>query len=111
MADAFDAAWHIAKEEEESPAEAPKIDQRLVDMADSANGWGSMLAYKDHHESVFEDHTSDLEGDDYWNSVESAESLHDKIWQAGLKALGLKPSEYSFPDELPYFKQMDRGDY
>ena len=79
-------------------------DQRIVDMAHAAHGWGTMLA-NDHHESVYEDYTSDLahptaygahEGEGphpYWEAKEKAEMLRDKIWQAGLAALGLKPSE------------------
>jgi hypothetical protein len=119
----FDNAWRIVKEDEaekwsnqydeaysrgdqetmdrmntDNEAEERQLDpsvpdQRLIDMANSAHGWGTMLAYQDHYESVFEDHTLDLEGEDYWDAVQSAESLHDKIWSAGMAALGLKTTE------------------
>ena len=80
-------------------------DQRIVDMANEAHGWGTMLAYQDHHESIFEELTSDLppiygphvlrmKHHPYWEAKEQAEELHDKIWQAGLAALGLKPSKW-----------------
>lgn len=68
-------------------------DQRLIDMANAAYGWGSEVAYMDHYDTIFEEHTSDLEGDDYWDAVHSAESLHDKIWRAGMAALGLKTTQ------------------
>ena len=68
-------------------------DQRLIDMANAAHSWGTTVAYEDHYESVFEDHTLDLENDDYWDAVHSAKSLHDEIWQAGMAALGLKTTE------------------
>ena len=62
-------------------------------MANAAHSWGTTVAYEDHYESVFEDHTLDLENDDYWDAVHSAKSLHDEIWQAGMAALGLKTTE------------------
>ena len=77
-------------EAEERQLDPSVPDQRLIDMANAAYGWGSDLAYMDHYDTIFEEHTSDLEGDAYWDAVHSAESLHNKIWQAGMAALGLK---------------------
>ena len=111
---ASDPAYPEAPSDPAYP-EAPS-NQRIVDMAHAAHGWGTMLA-NDHHESVYEDYTSDLahptaygahEGEGphpYWEAKEKAEMLQDKIWQAGLAALGLKPSEHSYPDELPYLSE------
>ena len=105
----FEKAWNITKEDNPLPP-----DQRIVDMANAANNWGSVLAYEDHHETVFDDYTSDLppiydrhEGrHPYWEAKEQAEQLHEKIWQAGLAALGLKPSEMTYPDDLPYMSEF-----
>jgi len=65
-------------------------DQRLIDMANAAHSWGQPLAYEDYHDSVFEEHTMDLDRESYWEAIHAAQSLQEEIWSAGMAALGLK---------------------
>ena len=95
--DTFEKAWDVIKEDEneDSPEKAfwrekgYVIDPRIIDMANAANDWGHTLAHEDHHESVFE-HIPFDSLEEYDAARYDASDLHEKIWEAGLKALGLK---------------------
>ena len=89
--DTFEKAWDVIKEDEigDSSDERYEVDPRIVAMANAANDWGHTLAHEDYHESIFEDIPFDNE-DEYDAARYGASSLHEKIWEAGLKALGLK---------------------
>lgn len=82
--------WNADQDEE--PQES--TDQRLIDMANAAHSWGLPLAYEDYHDSLFEEHTEDLDTKSYWEAIHAAQSLQEEIWSAGMAALGLKLSPF-----------------
>ena len=89
--DTFEKAWDVIKEDENGDSSDKEyvIDPRIVAMANAANEWGHTLAHEDYHEDIYEDIPFDNE-EEYDAARYDASDLHEKIWEAGLKALGLK---------------------
>tara|TARA_B100001287_G_C22685292_1_gene533015 strand:- start:3845 stop:4141 length:297 start_codon:yes stop_codon:yes gene_type:complete len=67
-----------------------KEQQLDLEVAEKAFFWGEILAFEDHHESVFEDILGKFEHDEYLLRLKRGQDTFNEIWEAGKKYLEMQ---------------------